>query len=88
MKNLVQTSGATSIGGIILFTEDTTERKRVEDELRIRNEDLETFNNAAVGRELRMIELKQEINQLCADAGQPLRYAIDFMRENGAANDQ
>jgi hypothetical protein len=27
-----------------------------------------------VGRELRMIELKQEINALCAQLGQPPRY--------------
>ena len=29
-----------------------------------------------VGRELRMIELKQEINALCAQLGQPPRYPI------------
>jgi PAS domain S-box-containing protein len=81
-----EASGA--IGGIILFTEDTTERKLAEDELRNRNKDLETFNYAAVGRELRMIELKQEINELCAVAGKPPRYALDFLNENGVSNDQ
>jgi PAS domain S-box-containing protein len=79
-------SGA--IGGIVLFTEDVTERKRSEDELRLRNEDLEIFSSAAVGRELRMIELKQEINELCADSGKPPRYLLDFPIENGGSDDQ
>ena len=30
-----------------------------------------------VGRELRMVELKREINGLCAAAGQPPRYRTD-----------
>ena len=41
-------------------------------------EDLARFNRAAVGREVRMIDLKKEINELCAAAGQPPRYALDF----------
>lgn len=52
-------------------------RRRVE-ELRVVNEDLERFNSASVGRELRMIELKKEINALCVQSGQPQRYALDF----------
>ena len=46
--------------------------------LRENAEDLARFNRAAVGREVRMIELKKEINELCAAAGQPPRYALDF----------
>jgi GAF domain-containing protein len=46
--------------------------------LRENAEDLVRFNRAAVGREVRMIELKKEINELCASAGQPPRYALDF----------
>jgi GAF domain-containing protein len=46
--------------------------------LRENTEDLVRFNRAAVGREVRMIELKKEINELCAAAGQPPRYALDF----------
>ena len=48
--------------------------------LRENAEDLARFNRAAVGREVRMIELKKEINELCAAAGQPPRYALDFER--------
>lgn len=41
-------------------------------------DELERFNRLRVGRELCMIELKQEINQLCGQLGQPLRYALEF----------
>jgi len=59
------------------------ERKRAEEELRrhaeelrIRNEALTRFNAVAVGRELRMIELKREVNELCLKIGEPPRYKI------------
>ena len=51
-------------------------RKQAE-ELRARNDELELFNIAATGRELRMIELKQEINELCRRLGEPPRHAMD-----------
>jgi PAS domain-containing protein len=62
---------------------DITDRKRVEeaarkqaDELLERNRELIRFNRAAVGRELRMIELKQQVNQLCLILGQAVRHRI------------
>jgi len=64
---------------------DITERKRAEEQiqqhvenLRAANEELTQFNTAAVGRELRMIELKKEINGLCEQAGLGPRYSLDF----------
>ena len=70
------------------FITDITERKRAEEqiqrqveELQASNEDMERFNNASVGRELRMIELKKEVNELCGQAGQPPRYSNDFETE-------
>ena len=42
------------------------------------NEDLTRFNHAMVGREMRMIDLKKEVNELCAQAGQPPRYPLSF----------
>lgn len=45
--------------------------------LRLSNEDLTRLNRTMVGRELRMIELKQEINDLGVQAGLPPRYAPD-----------
>ena len=61
---------------------DVTECARAEDKLRQTNDELTRFNNAAVGRELRMIELKKEVNALCAQAGQPPRYALEFDEKN------
>ena len=49
-----------------------------EAELREANEDMARFNQVAVGRELRMIELKEEVNELCAQAGLPPRHSLDF----------
>ncbi len=63
-------------GAIAAFM-DITERKRVEEEMRVANQELEEFNQAMVGRELRMIELKQEINAVCAQLGQPPRYPLE-----------
>ncbi|MBK8726538.1 MAG: PAS domain S-box protein [Holophagaceae bacterium] len=60
---------------------DITERKRIEvdlrrqtGELRARNEELQRFNRLVVGRELRMIELKEEINALCRRLGEAPRH--------------
>ncbi len=57
---------------------DIDEHKRVEQELRASNEELARFNRAATGRELRMIDLKREINELCEASGQTPRYKLDF----------
>ena len=56
---------------------DVTVRKRTEEELRASNDELEIFNRAAVGRELRMIELKREVNALVDRAGEPPRYRVE-----------
>jgi signal transduction histidine kinase len=45
------------------YNRELTVKQRTE-ELRQRLEDLETFNKAAVGREERIMELKQEVNEL------------------------
>lgn len=60
---------------------DITERKRIEvdlrrqaEELRSRNQELNRFNRLAIGRELRMIELKSEVNELCLRLGEAPRH--------------
>jgi len=70
---------------IQVMMHDITERKQAEElvqrhveELRLSNEELTRFNRASVGRELRMIELKQEVNELCKLSGKSPRYALDF----------
>lgn len=55
---------------------DITERKRANEALRQKYAELERINNVTVGRELRMIELKAEINALLKAAGQPDKYTI------------
>ena len=55
---------------------DITERKQAEEEIKKRMKELEIFNEAAVGRELKIIELKKEINELLAKSGQKPKYEI------------
>ncbi len=44
-------------------------------------EELTRFNSVMVSRELKMIELKKEINDLFKRAGEPPRYPLDFENE-------
>lgn len=60
---------------------EITERKRAEQELQAANDELTRFNKAMIGRELRMIELKKEVNELCRQAGQPPQYSLGFEKE-------
>jgi PAS domain S-box-containing protein len=75
---------------VVAVARDITERKAADADLqRSRDEieeancalndmirDLETFNHLAVGRELFMIELKEEINDLLSQQDQPPKYEI------------
>lgn len=58
---------------------EVTERKRAENDLAAHATELEQFNRLAVGRELRMVDLKREINALAESLGQPPRYSVDHM---------
>jgi PAS domain S-box-containing protein len=51
------------------------------EELRQRNEELERFNRASVGRELDMIALKRQINELSARLGEAPPHRLDFLEE-------
>ncbi|MHB1355726.1 MAG: PAS domain S-box protein [Anaerolineae bacterium] len=55
---------------------DITERRQAEDAVHERNAELERFNKVTVDREMRMIALKREINQLLIASGEPPRYKI------------
>jgi PAS domain S-box-containing protein len=52
--------------------------QRQSEMLRLRNEELDRFNRLAVGRELEMIRLKQEINALSLRLGQEAPYRVEF----------
>ena len=43
--------------------------------------ELERFNRLAIGREQRMIELKQQVNELLQEAGKPPAYDLSFVGE-------
>ena len=70
---------------ILLAIEDITARQRAEDALRHSYDDLQShadelarINRVAVDRELRMIELKQEINHLREGLGEVAPYPLEF----------
>ena len=72
-----------NVTGILGILWDITEKKVAEESLRHRTEslersnaELERFNRLAIGRELRMIELKRQINNLCVQSGQPSPYVL------------
>ncbi len=67
---------AGNITGAIESLRDTTESKHMEADLRGNVEELELFNKLAIGREIKMIQLKEEINELLDQLGQSEKYEI------------
>jgi PAS domain S-box-containing protein len=72
------------------ITQDITERKKIEmqlikhsEELQALNLDLTRFNRLAIGRELRMMELKREINALCEELGRSPAYGMEGEKLSG-----
>ena len=55
---------------------DISDRKQAEEELQQHLQDLRQFERVAVGREERMIDLKEEINDLLQEIGQVKKYKI------------
>jgi PAS domain S-box-containing protein len=75
---------------LIAQLNDITERKRAEaevnqrvEELRAANSELQMFNRLMVDRELRMGELKEEVDELRRQAGVTPRYAPDAKAKTG-----
>jgi len=67
----------------VAVKENITEQLAVQKALEERNHELEQFNSAAVGRELRMIDLKRQVNSLSEELGQGEIYPLGFLK-NGA----
>ena len=59
---------------IVTLVRDITARKLSEFALAEQLEELRRWNEVTLGREGRILELKQEVNQLLVQAGQPPRY--------------
>jgi PAS domain S-box-containing protein len=53
---------------------DVTEKKKSEEALKNKMRQIEHLNNMFVGREMRMIELKKEVNALLEELGRPKEY--------------
>jgi PAS domain S-box-containing protein len=53
-----------SVKRVLVVGDDITGRRKAEDELKKRTDELERFNRMATGRELRMVELKKRIREL------------------------
>ncbi len=62
--------------GTVSFGRDITARKKAEEVIQKRMDEIETFNRLAVGREMRMIALKKEINELLTKTGKKPKYKI------------
>ncbi len=61
---------------VVVVTKDIEERIQTEQELKRNMEELAMFNNLAIGREEKMIQLKQEINELLVRLGRSKKYTI------------
>jgi PAS domain S-box-containing protein len=76
---ILKTVTLVSLGGKPHLLEsfiDITDRKKAEQELQQHLQDLKQFEKLAIGREERMINLKEEINGLLGDMGKPPKYKI------------
>ena len=62
--------------GSFAMTTNITERKQMEEELRRKVDELERFSKVAFGREKKMIQLKQEVNELMCQLDKGEKYKI------------
>lgn len=74
--NSIIKDGSGQIIGHLSSGVDITEKKKAEEELAEKMDELSRFNKLMVGRELKMIELKKEINSLLEERGIAKKYEI------------
>lgn len=72
-------------GEVAAIYDDVTARKIAEAELQARNDELERFNRATVGRELDMIGMKKTINALNRELGRAPPYDLSFLEDGDGA---
>lgn len=82
---LLKSMALNGVERVLAVTIDITKRKHAEEglqryaeELEIRNAELERFNRLTVGRELDMIVLKRQVNELSERLGQPPPHRLAF----------
>lgn len=78
-----------AVTGLVGIGHDITNRKQSEEQIRLKvkelaasNEELTRFNRLAIGREMRMIELKQHCNRLATQLGIAPPYNLDFLKQD------
>ena len=71
-----------AITHFVAVAEDITEKKRIEAELKSYMAELEMFNKSMVDREMRVIELKEEINAILKQKGEKPKYPPIWNKEN------
>lgn len=84
-----------NVSGIFGISRDITNRRaivsalsRQSEELLSRNQELERFNHAMVGRELEMIKLKGLVNELCLALGREAPYNLNFVDEQNLPDEE
>jgi hypothetical protein len=60
--------------GVVGIAPDLTERKHAETELASQIDELRRRQDVTLEREMRALELKREVNELCRKLGLPLSY--------------
>lgn len=73
---------------VVAIYRDETQRRQAEEALRNRNEELERFNRAAIGREMDMVELKRQVNALAKELGREPPFNLDFLDRAGRKEGQ
>lgn len=61
--------------GVLGVSRDITSNHEYQEKLAAQIEELRRWQDATLGRELRILELKREVNALLAETGRPPRYA-------------
>lgn len=63
-----------SLNHLIIY--DISERRRAEKQVAEQLDELRRWHKVTLGREMHIIDLKKEVNQLLAEAGKPPRYEV------------
>jgi hypothetical protein len=66
------------VTGILAVGNDITARRRAEEDLKLRNDELEQFSQASIGRERQMVALKRQVNDLSRELGREPPFDLSF----------